>query len=306
MSERMGRWIGLAAMCGVVGFVAGGTVSQVRTEVRMVQHGAEIDALRFEVTRAVRTIGEQPRGTSGTSAELAAGDEWLVDAVADKLRTKIGIVPVETIRQSRGSFVELYATDQRGSRSYGTAGHLGDGYFITVKHAVVSLDQRGEDGVRPGRRAVQVRMDGRLVPAMVVDMGDADREVDPGDWAIIKVQDPVTLPPLKINLAYGFPFADPILRLGNDYSKGIIAATGYVGEHAGGLVTCLVDGHPGVSGGGVLNQDGELVGIPIGRMDGDFRFSFILPLRADMFRKVPPPQHGDRLLVASTATSPQD
>ena len=43
----------------------------------------------------------------------------------------------------------------------------------------------------------------------------------------------------------------------------------------------------GVSGGGVLNQSGDLVGIPIGRMQGDFRFSFILPLRAEMFRKLP-------------------
>jgi hypothetical protein len=38
------------------------------------------------------------------------------------------------------------------------------------------------------------------------------------------------------------------------------------------------------------------VGIPVGRMDGDFRFSFILPLRAEMFRKVP--DIFARLLVA--------
>jgi hypothetical protein len=42
-----------------------------------------------------------------------------------------------------------------------------------------------------------------------------------------------------------------------------------------------------VSGGGVLNQIGDLVGIPIGRMQGDYRFSFILPLRQEMFRRVP-------------------
>ena len=54
-----------------------------------------------------------------------------------------------------------------------------------------------------------------------------------------------------------------------------------------GLVTCLTDGHPGVSGGGVLDRRGELVGIPIGRMQGDYRFSFILPVRREMFRKVP-------------------
>ena len=34
------------------------------------------------------------------------------------------------------------------------------------------------------------------------------------------------------------------------------------------------------------NAEGQLVGIPIGRMQGDFRFSFILPLREEMFRKV--------------------
>ena len=55
---------------------------------------------------------------------------------------------------------------------------------------------------------------------------------------------------------------------------------------ANNLVTCLTDGHPGVSGGGVLNADGQLVGIPIGRMQGDYRFSFILPLRDEMFRRV--------------------
>ena len=42
-----------------------------------------------------------------------------------------------------------------------------------------------------------------------------------------------------------------------------------------------------MSGGGVLDQRGNLVGIPIGRMQGDYRFSFILPIRAEMLRKLP-------------------
>jgi hypothetical protein len=42
-----------------------------------------------------------------------------------------------------------------------------------------------------------------------------------------------------------------------------------------------------VSGGGVLDEKGDLIGIAIGRMDGDYRFSFILPLRPAMFQKVP-------------------
>ena len=36
----------------------------------------------------------------------------------------------------------------------------------------------------------------------------------------------------------------------------------------------------------MLNRNGELVGIPIGRMQGDYRFSFILPLRQEMFKKI--------------------
>ena len=135
--------------------------------------------------------------------------------------------------------------------------------------------------------SVKIVYDGRQIPARIVDTGDAEVEVDPGDWAILKVKEHVDLPALDVNMHYGFDFADSIVRLGNDYSKGIILATGYVGQKtSNNLVTCLTDGHPGVSGGGVLNNEGDLVGIPIGRMQGDYRFSFILPLRAEMFRKL--------------------
>src|SRR5437762_1199690 len=74
----------------------------------------------------------------------------------------------------------------------------------------------------------------------------------------------------------------------DNFGKTNYGTAGYVGQRtANGLVTCLTDGHPGVSGGGVLDQRGVLVGIPIGRMQGDYRFSFILPIRAEMLRKVP-------------------
>jgi hypothetical protein len=66
-----------------------------------------------------------------------------------------------------------------------------------------------------------------------------------------------------------------------------------------GLVTSLTDGHPGVSGGGVLDQRGHLIGIPIGRMQGDYRFSFILPMRNEMLRKVPGYQRADAVVLAT-------
>ena len=245
---------------------------------------AEINLLKRRQPAAQGTSGRADEATPGVMAD--ANRAAIVADVKRQLQDEMGLLPLTLLRERRSSFVELYSYDDRGSSSYGTAGYLGGGYFITVKHGVVAL---GQEGLSDPRRIVSVKLmyDGRLIPARVVDAGDAKVEVDPGDWAIVRVKDPIDLPPLNINLAYAFDFADPIFRLGNDYSKGIIVSTGYVGQKtANKLVTCLTDGHPGVSGGGVLNQHGELVGIPIGRMQGDYRFSFILPLRTEMFRKV--------------------
>ncbi len=145
--------------------------------------------------------------------------------------------------------------------------------------------------------SIKVLYQGKEIPATLIDAGDADVEVHSGDWAIIKTK-VLDLPALRPDTSFGYDFAEPIFRLGNDYSKGIIPSTGYVGQRtANGLVTCLTDGHPGVSGGGVLNRNGDLVGIPVGRMQGDYRFSFILPIRAEMFRKIP----ATHILSAATA-----
>lgn len=251
---------------------------------------ARLRALRLELEQ-IRKDEIQPAGTSGRglASEPGMDDSSRAAIVADvkrQLQTEMGLLPVHLLRERRNSFVELYSYDDRGSSSYGTAGYLGKGYFITVKHAVVALGQAGDTDPRR-ITSVKLMYKGRALTARVMDAGDARVEVDPGDWAVLKVKEHVDLPPLNVNLAYGFDFAEPIFRLGNDYSKGIILSTGYVGQRtANDLVTCLTDGHPGVSGGGVLNGDGDLVGIPIGRMQGDYRFSFILPLREEMLRKV--------------------
>ena len=156
-----------------------------------------------------------------------------------------------------------------------------------MKHAVVALRDEDERATTRRITSVKIMYRGKEIPAKVIDTGDADVEVHSGDWAIIRTRE-LDLPPLHVDSAFAYEFADPIFRLGNDYSKGIVVSTGYVGQRTtNGLVTCLTDGHPGVSGGGVLNQRGDLVGIPIGRMQGDYRFSFILPIRAEMLRKVP-------------------
>jgi len=250
----------------------------------------EIAALRAEIDQ-LRREQPIPTGTSGTSAVVVdptpvESRAALVADVKRQLQSEMGLLPINMIRDRRQSFVELYAYDDRGSSSYGTAGYLGNGYFITVKHGVMAL---GQEGLPDPRKVTSIKLmyEGRPITAKVIDSGDARVEVDPGDWAILKVKETIDLPSLTANLSYQFEFADPIFRLGNDYSKGIIVATGYVGQKTpNSLVTCLTDGHPGVSGGGVLNAEGQLVGIPIGRMQGDYRFSFILPLRDEMFRRV--------------------
>jgi Trypsin-like peptidase domain len=242
---------------------------------------AEVGALKRQRLEALGTTGRVEPGRPMDDDSRAA----LVADIKHQLKTEMGLVPVSLLRERRQSFVELYSYDMTGASNYGTAGYLGNGYFVTVKHGVVALGDQP-----PSRKiaSVKIMYHGRAIAAKVIDTGDAQVEVDPGDWAILKVKEPIDLPPLEVNLGYGFDFAESIFRLGNDYSKGIILSTGYIGQKtSNNLITCLTDGHPGVSGGGVLNADGQLVGIPIGRMQGDYRFSFILPLRGEMFRKVP-------------------
>ena len=77
--------------------------------------------------------------TNNLDADRAA----IVEDVKRQLQTEMGLLPLTLIRDRRQSFVELYSYDDRGSSSYGTAGYLGNGYFITVKHGVVALGQEG-------------------------------------------------------------------------------------------------------------------------------------------------------------------
>ena len=263
---------------------------------QLANNDARVAALRDDLARNILQMREAQREPSGTAGVRnpevvsASGNPQsaLVDEIKRQIQSEMGLFPVRLLRERRESFVELNAVDNSGKTSYGTAGYLGGGYFITVKHGVMTLDEAG-DSREPHRiEEIKIRYKGRDMAATLVDAGDANVEVHPGDWAIIRVKGRIDLKPLRIDTSYAYDFAEPIVRLGNDYSKGIILSTGYVGQRtANGLVTCLTDGHPGVSGGGVLSQEGDLVGIPIGRMQGDYRFSFILPIRPEMFRKVP-------------------
>jgi hypothetical protein len=285
------RFFALVALVttGTTFFLLGDFHARASDAVERATYEARLDAIRAEVSQLGQRAEAVPAGTAGVDG-VNPSDEQRARMVADikrELQIEMGLLPVQLVRDRRSSFVELYTTDNFGKTNYGTAGYLGNGYFVTVKHAVVALkDGDNRQGTRK-IATIKVMYQGKEIPAKLVDAGNADVEVHSGDWAIIKTK-ALDLPALRTDTAFAFDFAEPIFRLGNDYSKGIIVSTGYVGQKTNnGLVTCLTDGHPGVSGGGVLDQRGHLVGIPIGRMQGDYRFSFILPLRPEMLRKVP-------------------
>ena len=292
-------YAGLTVSLTALAFSFGSWLTERRFANQLAANDARVTELRDDMVRSIIEIRQEqshPMGTGGArqpEVVPAAGgtasqtQAALVDEIKRQIQSEMGLFPVRLLRERRSSFVELNAYDNFGKTSYGTAGYLGNGYFITVKHGVIALDEIGEGHDARRITDIRIRYKGRDIAAKVVDAGDANVEVHSGDWAVIKTTAALDLPALKIDASYPFDFADPIVRLGNDYSKGIILSTGYIGQRtANGLVTALTDGHPGVSGGGVLNQQGDLVGIPIGRMQGDYRFSFILPVRAEMFRKV--------------------
>jgi Trypsin-like peptidase domain len=303
--------VSTSILATAISFFTLGVVHSRRTEAGA-SYDAKLDAIRAEVrTELGRTRGTDalvPAGTTGqTTGRLdpagtgGSARSRMIAEIKKELQHEMGLVPVTLLRDRRSSFVELYSYDSLGKTNYGTAGYLGGGYFITVKHAVVVLK---DDADRQSTRkiaSIKIVYKGKEIPARVIDTGDADQEVHSGDWAIIKTRD-LDLPPLRVDSAFAYDFADPIFRLGNDYSKGIILSTGYVGQRtANGLVTCLTDGHPGVSGGGVLDQRGNLVGIPIGRMQGDYRFSFILPIRPEMLRKLPAYEQAEPVTIGPVA-----
>ena len=194
----------------------------------------ELAALREAVDLLRKQQELAPTGTAGITppppvVEVPVFDnEKRAAIIADvkrQLQTEMGLLPLTLIRDRRHSFVELHSYDDRGASNYGTAGYLGNGYFITVKHGVVALRQKGASDPRV-INSIRLMIDGRPTSARVVDVGDARVAVGPGDWAILKVKETIDLPALSVGLNYPFEFADPIFRLGNDYSQGIVVSTG--------------------------------------------------------------------------------
>lgn len=197
-----------------------------------------------------------------------------------------------SLREHEKSFVQIYAFYRKDHKSLamaGTACYLGGRYFLTAKHVVF---QQAEPGEQPPKTiAINIRLDRHLIPVRLVDNGATEEEdqIDVGDWAVVVTDEvPAGLVPLKPNPRYSFNFGERLVRYGNDSNRGIAPAAGYVAQVSeNGWVTWLVDSLPGCSGGGVLNDRDELVGLNGGYLDGSTRLAVIIPIRAEMFRKLP-------------------
>ena len=178
--------------------------------VEQAAYTAKLDALRLELQSEVRKTRRSeavvPAATVGrvgshkddvSETPSTAARAKMVAEIKQEIQNEMRLLPVQLLRERRSSFVELYAYDNYGKTNYGTAGYLGHGYFITVKHAVVAL--KDEDDRNPRAiTSVKVMYHGTEVPARVVDSGDADVEVHSGDWAIIKTRE-LDLPALHVN-----------------------------------------------------------------------------------------------------------
>src|SRR5688500_12245733 len=130
----------LVSVVALLSFTLGGFVSFRRG----VDQDARIDALREEMALMSRGV----TGTSGLLPGDGASRASLLEDLKKELKHEMGLMPISLLRARGDSFVELYAQDNFGHTNYGTAGYLGAGYFITVKHAVIAL---GADEVNPRR-----------------------------------------------------------------------------------------------------------------------------------------------------------
>ena len=165
------------------------------------------ESTRFASSSATARPGDGHLGLRGRHERSAgrgwqaAGDDYararMVADIKRELQSEMGLLPLQLLRERRSSFVELYTADNFGKTNYGTAGYLGGGYFVTVKHAVVALNDgddgesrapdRVDQGAAPGQGGSRPSWLTRATPKS---------EVHSGDWAIIKTKE-LDLPALR-------------------------------------------------------------------------------------------------------------
>ena len=122
---------------------------------------------RPDARRAGRHQRADRRASRTRPARVGTARSRMIAEIKKELQHEMGLVPVTLLRDRRSSFVELYSYDNLGKTNYGTAGYLGGGYFITVKHAVVAL--KDDDDRQSTRKIASIKIvyKGKEIPAKV-------------------------------------------------------------------------------------------------------------------------------------------
>ena len=162
--RRSVLYVGLTFSLASLAFSFGGWVTQRQMAQQLATNDARLTALRDEMARSIvemrggvplvsATKGQgKPEIVSAAGCSLSA----MVDDIKRQLQSEMGLFPVSLLSDRKESFVELNAYDNFGKTNYGTAGYLGGGYFITVKHGVIALDEPA-DG-RDARRITAIKV----------------------------------------------------------------------------------------------------------------------------------------------------
>ena len=93
---------------------------------QIAENDARLTALRAELARSI----DEVRTPAFVSA-MGASQSAMIAEIKRQLQSEMGLMPLKLLRARRASFVELNTLDSFGKSGYGTAGSLGDGYFIT-------------------------------------------------------------------------------------------------------------------------------------------------------------------------------
>ena len=185
--RRIVLYAGLTFSLSSLAFSLGSWTAQRSMAQQIADNDARLSALQEHLARGILRTREDvvvPSGTDGQRQPVIVSSDGqatsaLVDEIKRQLQAEMGLLPVQLLRDRRQSFVELNAYDNNGKASYGTAGYVGNGYFITVKHGVVPLDE--PEGSTRRFEAIKLRINGKDVSAKLVDTGDAPVEVHAGE-----------------------------------------------------------------------------------------------------------------------------
>lgn len=242
----------------------------------------EISISRWEIRRLKTELSELNTSVAATDGESRA--------VLDHLKLQVGdLFTTSWLKEKSRSVLEVVALWDKGNVTMrSSAGYIGEGYFLTVQHGVYSGTP--STGLVPSQERF-IFYDGKNIPAKIHKRGkryEIGNFLTIDDWVVLKVDQDIDVPALTVPKIARMAPGKAIARFGNDLGWGVVFDTGYLGHRINsGLYSSLISSHSGNSGGSVLNVDGELIGITIGRSTEGDNFVYIQKLIPEMFVDIP-------------------